>query len=740
MLAGLAWPNHVDFLRDTRGWRKVRDEATETVRAHAGHPALAGWLVGNEIETSLARFLGASRVTLAMEDLIDAVRPADPGALFAYANYPSTEYLNPRNADFLAMNLYLEDRDAFVRYAARLQNLAGDRPAIVTEFGVDSQAHGEEVQASILRWHVAECRRAGLAGTVVFSFTDAWWRGGEDVHGWSFGLTSAERSPKAASVAIAEEFSQPWQWEPDGCPSVSVVVCTFNGSRTLESCLESLTKLDYPRFELLVIDDGSTDGSPEIARSFPAVRLVTMPHGGLSAARNRGAREATGDLIAYTDDDCLVDPDWLAYVAAAFSDPEVVAAGGPNIPPKPRNLAEACVGAAPGGPAAVLLDDTTAEHVPGCNLVVRKSALEAIGGFREAYVAAGDDVDFCWRLQEAGGRIAYAPAAMVWHHRRASVGDYVKQQRGYGRAEALLMRDHPKRFGKVGGARWEGTVYAGSPASAATGGARIYFGGQGLAPFQLIYGGQPYSALDLASGARWVAFWVPLTLVLVAVAPAWAPVPAVMLGLTLFLAWKRAGQARPVDGGLRSRWILFCLNLVAPLVRGGARWLGAWRLGARPEGKGGKWWNAFPAGSAKVPSREYAFWSEEGVGREALLAELSADIAWGDALVPGWDDTDLAPNKEQCRFRIVTATEYHGGKKMLTRVRCFRKESIGLPLYSVILLALGGVFYFNGIVVGYLPIVLAWGASPLFVWFADGGFRHGVLAAAERIGLKRIRP
>ena len=121
-----------------------------------------------------------------------------------------------------------------------------------------------------------------------------------------------------------------------------------------------------------------------------------------------------------------------------------------------RNRIEAVVAAAPGAPAHVLLDDTEAEHLPGCNLAIRRSALAAIGGFRVAYRVAGDDVDVCWRLRAAGGRLRFAPGAMVWHHRRYRVRAYLRQQRGYGHAEALLMRDHPERFGPLGGARWCG--------------------------------------------------------------------------------------------------------------------------------------------------------------------------------------------------------------------------------------------------------------------------------------------
>ena len=121
--------------------------------------------------------------------------------------------------------------------------------------------------------------------------------------------------------------------------------------------------------------------------------------------------------------------------------------------------------------------------MPGCNLAVRKDALEKIGGFNTDYRVAGDDVDFCWRLSEAGSRLGFCGAAFVWHRRRTSLWRYFKQQYGYGKAEALLMRDHPSRFRRGGGALWKGRVYAGGAMSAHPGDV-IYHGPMGTAAYQ----------------------------------------------------------------------------------------------------------------------------------------------------------------------------------------------------------------------------------------------------------------
>src|SRR5207245_905156 len=127
-------------------------------------------------------------------------------------------------------------------------------------------------------------------------------------------------------------------------------------------------------------------------------------------------------------------------------------------PPNDGWIADA-VANAPGGPNPVLLSDSVAEHIPGCNMAFRKDALEAIGGFDPVFRTAGDDVDVCWRLRDRGGLIGYSPAAVVWHHRRKSIRKFWKQQVGYGKAEALLEHKWPARYNSVGQLSWRGRLY-----------------------------------------------------------------------------------------------------------------------------------------------------------------------------------------------------------------------------------------------------------------------------------------
>src|ERR1700683_3245197 len=172
----------------------------------------------------------------------------------------------------------------------------------------------------------------------------------------------------------------------------------------------------------------------------------------------------------------------------------VVACGGPNFSPPERGLVPEAVAVSPGAPCHVLLDDETAEHIAGCNMAFRRDVLLGIGGFDPVYRAAGDDVDICWRLQDAGYAIGFSPAAGVWHFRRNTGRGHLGQQRGYGKAEALVYSKHPFRFNLFGQAKWLGRIYGDlSTALLLSRRPVIYSGVFGRGLFQTLY--EPSSSL-----------------------------------------------------------------------------------------------------------------------------------------------------------------------------------------------------------------------------------------------------
>src|SRR5918995_2141180 len=314
VMVGLPWEQHITFLDDTQRPNSIEQRVRAGVRACAGHPAVLCYVIGNEIPATIVRWYGRRRVERYLKRLYRAAKAEDPEALVTYVNYPSTEYLRLPFVDFVCFNVYLEERESFEAYLARLHNLAGDRPVVMTEIGLDSRRHGDEEQARSLEWQIRSTFAAGCAGAFVFAWTDEWHRGGDDIEGWDFGLTRRDRSSKPALAAVRKAFAEvpfpadlPW-------PRISVVVCSLNGARTIRGCLKSLLELDYPDFEVIVVDDGSTDATAKIASEY-GLRLISTENRGLSNARNTGMEAATGEIVAYLDDDTCPDPHWLTYLA-----------------------------------------------------------------------------------------------------------------------------------------------------------------------------------------------------------------------------------------------------------------------------------------------------------------------------------------------------------------------------------------------------------------------------------------
>ena len=132
----------------------------------------------------------------------------DPAALVTYVNYPTTEYLDLPFLDLACFNVYLESQERLTAYLARLQNLVGDRPLIMSEIGLDSRRHGLARQARSLYWQVRTTFAAGAAGAFVFAWTDKWHRGGHDIEDWDFGLTRRDRRPKPALAAARQAMAE----------------------------------------------------------------------------------------------------------------------------------------------------------------------------------------------------------------------------------------------------------------------------------------------------------------------------------------------------------------------------------------------------------------------------------------------------------------------------------------------------------------------------------------------------
>jgi len=690
VMIGLPWEQHVTFLDDPgRAW-SIEERVREGVRACAGHPAVLWYAIGNEIPSSIVRWHGRHRIERYLEELYRAVKAEDPEALVTYVNYPSTEYLELPFLDVVCFNVYLEARERLEAYLARLHNLAGDRPVVMAELGLDSRRHGPATQAHVLDWQVRTTFATGCAGLFVFAWTDEWHRGGHDIEDWEFGLTRRDRRPKPALSAVRRAFADipfpkglPW-------PRVSVVVCSYNGARTIRECFEGLRRLEYPDFEVIVVNDGSSDATPAIASEY-GFRLISSANGGLSRARNLGLRAASGEIVAYIDDDAHPDPHWLRYLAWTFLHSTHVGVGGPNIPPPGDGPVAECVANAPGGPIHVLLSDREAEHIPGCNMAFRKVALEAIGGFDPQFRTAGDDVDICWRLRQKGWTLGFHPAAVVWHHRRNSVRAYWKQQTGYGRAEALLERKWPEKYNSAGHLSWAGRLY-GPGLTRALGfrGGRVYQGAWGSAPFQSLYGARPGTLASLPLMPDWYLVILALA-VISGLSGFWSslrlatPLLALAVGAVLVQAVQSAARARfgsPEGMPAAGRYALTALlHVLQPL----ARLQGRLKHGLSP------WRRRLPPQPHAPWPHTFAVWRDRwrpplaslGAVRQALRAAGASVRSGGD-----FDRWDLEVRVGAIgTVRVRMATEEHGAGCQLLRFRAWPHTAPGW--LTAILLGVG---------------------------------------------------
>jgi GT2 family glycosyltransferase len=741
VMVGIPWEQHVNFLESRSRARSIEDRVKAAVASCAGHPAVLCYAVGNEIPSPIARWLGRRPVERFIRRLYRAAKSEDPGGLVTYVNYPPTEYLQLDFLDLACFNVYLERRTALAAYLARLQNLTGELPLLLAEVGLDSRGHGEPKQAAMLDWQIRSAFEAGCAGGFVFAWTDEWYvsylssegtaAGGLDIDDWEFGLTRRDRTAKPALREVREAFEQAPFGRHREWPRISVVVCTHNGAKTLPFCLRGLSELEYPDFEVIVVDDGSTDASAEIAKAFGVTVISTENHG-LASARNLGLRFATGEIVAYLDDDASPDAHWLHYLTLGFQDGGYAAVGGPNLPPPDAGALGGCVADAPGGPTHVLVSDREAEHIPGCNMAFRKKALEDLGGFDPRFRVAGDDVDICWRLSAAGELLGFSPAAFVWHRPRDSIRAYWRQQRGYGRAEALLERKWPEKYDAGRGARWSGRLYGRSPRMG-LGPSRVYYGTWGTELFQSLYQRGDRTSLDALIGPGWYVLIATLAL-LVAGASVWrpmlvaAPLLIVAVAVPVIAAAAAAARTPTIARGLlparqlaRRFLVTTLLHILQPLARLAGRIRGV--TPASPSER------RFAAPLRRVVKT----WSETWQSNVQRLAEIEAGLRGSGAIVsPGgaYDRWDLQARHGLTGWvRIRMGVEEHGAGRQMVLVQV-------APRYSRIALALAVLLVLLAIAAGvdhHMLAMLLFGAVGLMI--AGSAVRSASRAMATALHL-----
>jgi hypothetical protein len=393
----------------------------------------------------------------------------------------------------------------------------------------------------------------------------------------------------------------------------------------------------------------------------------------------------------------------------------------------------------------VLLTDIEAEHIPGCNMAFHKWAFNAIGGFDSEYWKAGDDVDFCWRLQQNGYSIAFSPAAIVWHHRRFTLRAFRKQQEGYGEAESLLRFKHLIFFGPTGTAKWRGQIYGAPRFTWLINRPIIYHGVFGDGLFQCIYPTRQSEIAAYLSSIEWVVLTVFVFFLSIPF-PILRITPYLMFGGTFLVALSYMIHAKlePRFDTILARLLVAFLALTQPLVRGWWRYY-TWLKFKRtpPSVIAAKEKDFLPSGLRN--SSHLLFWTEEGHGREAVLPEIIKSLeteGWSYSIDTGWKEWVVKVyGSIWWDVTLRSVTEYHGGSKCLTRIR-LRSKMVATTLIANLFII--GLLSYYSLADGKANI---WILVPycLFVLYLLHQIRRLkrrvaqlVEAAASRINLKRI--
>lgn len=221
-------------------------------------------------------------------------------------------------------------------------------------------------------------------------------------------------------------------------PFVSIIVPAYNAQRTMSLCIESLLAVNYPkdRLEIIIVDNNSTDQTADIIKQYPVTYMLEDEIQTSYAARNRAIRHAKGEILAFTDSDCIADPDWIQEGVKPFSDPSVVGVSGNVHSYKPEHYIERYQDRKKlFDRGSVMSDEALARKravIITANAFYRRDLFDRIGMFEHRYTGGGDK-EFSFRIQHGNhGKLVYRPQAIVYHKHRTTLVSFWEQYFRYG--------------------------------------------------------------------------------------------------------------------------------------------------------------------------------------------------------------------------------------------------------------------------------------------------------------------
>lgn len=231
-------------------------------------------------------------------------------------------------------------------------------------------------------------------------------------------------------------------------PKISIIVPNYNGSCTLAACIQSLLSLDYPKekLDIIIVDNDSTDSSIETIKTFPVKLLREKDRKGSYAARNLGVKEATGEIFAFTDADCVVDKQWLINALKYFATEDVGGVAGKVLGTEPKTLVEEFVTQCKAFDQSSFFNHNYYPFAITANVLYKKDVFDKIGSFENNWISGGD-VDFSWRMQIYGKmKLIYADDCIVYHHHRTSPKGLYSQSKRHTYGACLLNAKYDNKF------------------------------------------------------------------------------------------------------------------------------------------------------------------------------------------------------------------------------------------------------------------------------------------------------
>jgi GT2 family glycosyltransferase len=228
--------------------------------------------------------------------------------------------------------------------------------------------------------------------------------------------------------------------------SVSVIIPTYNGASRIGRCLDSLKKQNAGcDLEVIVVNDGSTDNTVEVIQNHPWVRFLNQNNAGPAAARNRGASEASGHIIMFTDDDCETAPGWLNSMLQPFCDPEVVGTKGAYRTSQVQLMAR-FVQAEYEEKYRIMAQHANIDFIDTYSAAFRRDKFLEMNGFDTEFpVACAEDVELSYRMAARGWKMKFAPDAIVYHQHPNSLLGYIKKKFKFAFWRVLAVRKHPQK-------------------------------------------------------------------------------------------------------------------------------------------------------------------------------------------------------------------------------------------------------------------------------------------------------